>query len=547
MNRPRGDRLKLTDPQDLTIPPESAPRTAVHLRTRSPRRWLTKRGEAKIPFEAALNTKDRSLTATTRDTSKIEPKTDSVFEHTLYPRADIHADAGKLARFLTELRYEAIPDNVVQTAKAVTLDTLGCIIAGTDTPLGNKILEAYKGGLTTNGCRIPGTSYRTSPSVAAKVNAWLSDVLDYEDVAVGHPSATVIPASLAMAEHVQATPKQFLTGVIAGYEAGLRVHDATQASPEVYRRFAVYHAWHGIAAGAAAMAVSGGTDEQFRSALGHAAANTNVPLWYVQYGRPAHDLKANYGQMARGGVDAALCAHNDIIGPFSMLSDAERGFAYQIGSDNFEPSHLSADLGTRWRTSETALKPYPSCGFFHTSIEAAATLVNEHRIDYLEVSEVRVQCFSRITEWLSDVNPTTPIDAQLSIEYVSAMALLSKEPGREWFSPSTMAHPDLPELMKKIKIEVDPIAEQEFWNNGQYMSTVTIRLQNGTTYSRRVDWPSGHWRRPFSDSDLERKFLGNIRGTAVESHGTEIMDRVMNLELSDSMDPLLSILGAARV
>ncbi|OCK57454.1 hypothetical protein LMTR3_21325 [Bradyrhizobium sp. LMTR 3] len=30
-------------------------------------------------------------------------------------------------------------------------------------------------------------------------------------------------------------------------------------------------------------------------------------------------------QMALGGIDAAICARRDIIGPFAMLSDAERG------------------------------------------------------------------------------------------------------------------------------------------------------------------------------------------------------------------------------
>ncbi|TIS17631.1 MAG: MmgE/PrpD family protein, partial [Mesorhizobium sp.] len=122
--------------------------------------------------------------------------------------------------------------------------------------------------------------------------------------------------------------------------------------------------------GAAAMVVSGGSEEQFRSALGHAAANTNLPLWYVQYGRPAHALKANYGQMALGGIDAAICARRNIIGPFAMLSDSERGFARIIGSDQFDPSQLSANLRQIWRTKESSLKAFPCCAFLHTTIDA---------------------------------------------------------------------------------------------------------------------------------------------------------------------------------
>ncbi|MER8836960.1 MmgE/PrpD family protein [Mesorhizobium sp. M0909] len=466
------------------------------------------------------------------------------FEHILFPRSSIHEDAGLLAHFLASLRYEDIPTDVVDTAKLITLDTLGCIIAGADTPLGEKILAAYNGGPGPTGCCIPGTSLKLAPSLAAKVNAWLADVLDYEDDAAGHPSATVIPAALAMAEHVGATPQQFLSGVVAGYEAGLRLHDATQATPEVYRRFAVYHAWHGMAAGAAAMTVVGGTEEQFRSALGHAAANTNIPLWYVQYGRPAHALKANYGQMALGGLDAAICARHNIVGPFAMLSDAERGFAMIIGSDQFQPKHLSAELSTVWRIRESSLKAYPCCGFLHTTIEGVSKLVAAHNIDYQNVTKLRVRTFKRIPEWFSDAAPASDIDAQFSVQYVSAMALLSVEVGREWYSPAMMRNPIVSDLMQRIEIEVDPIAEKAFWDLDQNLSSVTILTKSGQSFSLTIDWPDGHWKRPRNSADTETKFQRNVRGTLLERQSDDIIEQVMNIDRSHSLNKLFSLLTA---
>lgn len=463
-------------------------------------------------------------------------------EHILFPREPIHEDAGVLARFLTDLRHEHIPDDVLHMAKLVTLDTIGCIVAGTETPIGKNVLAAYDTGSTADGCCVPGTLLQLSPSLAAKVNGWLSDVLDYEDTASGHPSATVIPAALAVAEHLKVTPKQFLTGVVAGYEAGLRLHDATRASPEAYRRFAVYHAWHGVAAGAAAMVVSGGTEEQFRSALGHAAANTNIPLWYVQYGRPAHALKANYGQMALGGVDAALCARQDIIGPFAMLSDAERGFARIIGSDQFDPSQLSAALMEDWRTRKVMLKKFPSCAFLHTTIDAVSQIATTHNIDPNNLEKLQIRCFSRILEWFSDKAPSSAIDAQFSVEYVSAMTLRSIAPGREWYSPSLMADPNIAALLKKIEVGVDPVAEEAFWNDDQYMSTVTAFMKTGEAYSASVDCAPGDWRRPFSDTDVAEKFLRNVRRTPLEEQGAQIIEKTMHLDRLSSLKELTDLL-----
>lgn len=472
--------------------------------------------------------------------------TQSPFEHVLFPRAAIHRDAGLLTQFLTDLTFDDLPSAVVHTAKVIVLDTIGCIAAGADTPLGRDIVAAYNTGNVESGCCVPGTSLRIAPATAAKVNGWLSDVLDYEDVAVGHPSATVVPAALAMAQHLNASPTQFLLGVVAGYEAGLRVHDATRASQEAYRRFAVYIAWHGLAAGAAAMAVAGGSEEQFRSALGHAAANTCLPLWYVQYGRPAHALKSNYGQMALGGVDAALCARQNIVGPFAMLSDPERGFARIIGSDQFDPSHLSADLTRRWRTSETSLKAFPCGAALHTTIDAIAQIVHTHHVEHHDIEQLQIRCFSRIPEWFSDDAPATAIDAQLSVQYVSAMSVLSIEPGRHWYSPSTMADPRVAELMKKIVIEVDPVAEQAFWNNDQYMSSVTIVTRDGRTLDSTVEWAPWNWHRPFNDSDVAKKFLSNVRGTPLEKYSMEIVDRTMNIDQSASLAELLGLLSTTE-
>ncbi|CDZ41501.1 MmgE/PrpD family protein [Neorhizobium galegae bv. officinalis] len=463
-------------------------------------------------------------------------------DHILYPKHPKHRDAGALAAFLAELRFEELPYDVVHKSKQIILDTIGCIAAGTDTPLGRSLLEAYGGEAKTRGCVIPGAEISVGPSIAAKLNAWLSDVLDYEDVASGHPSATVIPAAIAMAEYLHSSPQRLLVGVVGGYEAGIRLHDATQASPEVYKRFAVYHAWHGLAAGAAAMVVSGGNEEQFRSALGHAAANTSLPLWYVQYGRPAHSLKANYGQMALGGIDGALCARQNITGPFAMISDQERGFARIIGSDNFNPERLSAGLREVWRIRESSFKAYPACAFLHTTADAIDSLVRQNSIDHQKITKVTIRCFSRIPNWFSDTAPASDIDAQLSIQYVSAMSLLSIQAGRGWYSPSLLEDQTVAELMKKIEIEADPVAEEGFWKDRMYRSTVTITTTEGHPLTMTVDWAPGHWRRPFGDDDLAKKFMGNVKGTTLENNGQQIVDLVMNLERSVSLDNLWAAL-----
>ncbi|KAA3448186.1 hypothetical protein C7I87_23045 [Mesorhizobium sp. SARCC-RB16n] len=469
----------------------------------------------------------------------------SRFEHTLFPRAEVHEHAAQMARFLCQLSFDDLPGEVIRLAKLVALDTIGCIIAGTQTDLGRQVIAAYETGSGPQGCSVLGTALRLAPSQAAKVNAWLSDILDYEDTLSGHPSATVIPAALAMAEHRTESSRQFLTGLVAGYEAGVRLHDATRATPEAYRRFASYHAWHGVAAGAAAMAILGGSEDQFRSALGHAAGNTNIPLWYVEYGRPAHALKANYGQMALGGVDAALCAGQGIIGPFSMLSDPERGFAAIIGSDRFDPAQFSTDLGSTWRITKTCFKGYPACYALHPTIGAILAIQKEHDVNPANIENVCILGGAKLASWFSYGMPSSELDGQFSVQYVAAMLLLSKEPGVIWHSSSTWDDPDVRALLAKIAVDVDPEADAALWKGEAQRASVSISLKDGKTYYATVDWPPGHPRNPLRDTEIERKFERNLQGTFLEKRTAQILEMAMSLDRHDSkITDLVTLLRA---
>ncbi|WP_065746830.1 MmgE/PrpD family protein [Bradyrhizobium sp. LMTR 3] len=85
--------------------------------------------------------------------------------------------------------------------------------------------------------------------------------------------------------------------------------------------------------------------------------------------------------------------------------------------------------------------------------------MNAHEIDYKNIDRVQIGSFTRTSESFCDSAPSTDIDAQLSMEYVSVAPLS----GREWYSPSLMTSPTVAGLMKKIEIELDPVAQQAFW------------------------------------------------------------------------------------
>ena len=89
--------------------------------------------------------------------------------------------AGDYAEFVSEIRFDALPQSVVDTVKLFILDTLGVSLAGTTAPACAELVEQVRewGGtpqssLVNFGGKVP------SPH-AAFVNATLAEARDFDD------------------------------------------------------------------------------------------------------------------------------------------------------------------------------------------------------------------------------------------------------------------------------------------------------------------------------------------------------------------------------
>jgi len=124
---------------------------------------------------------------------------------------------------LAELLARPVSDKDRQRASLLLLDWTGCAVAGQAEPAGQKITTAFPDEIG-NCTRIGAT--KSSPLMAALHNGCLGNVLEMDDVdkrAVLHAGPTVIPAALAMAEHIGASAKDFLDAIVVGYEATIRI------------------------------------------------------------------------------------------------------------------------------------------------------------------------------------------------------------------------------------------------------------------------------------------------------------------------------------
>ena len=132
----------------------------------------------------------------------------------------------RLSEYIVNLKFSDLPRDVVKGAKLCFLDWLGVTLSGSKEPL-THILSAVaeeQGGKPQ--ATLIGRKKKVSLLQAALINGGASHALDFDDVhlgMMGHPSAPVFPAILALGEWKKITGEQFISAFIAGFEAECRV------------------------------------------------------------------------------------------------------------------------------------------------------------------------------------------------------------------------------------------------------------------------------------------------------------------------------------
>src|SRR3979490_3385465 len=132
-----------------------------------------------------------------------------------------------VASFVSGLRYERIPADVIARIKLLVLDSLGCAIYGADLAWSRILRETLAEVDQTTSASVWGTSDRLSSPHAVLVNGSLVQSFELDDVhrvGVLHVGAVTLPPLTAVVEtRPGLTGRDFLRSAVAGYEIGPRV------------------------------------------------------------------------------------------------------------------------------------------------------------------------------------------------------------------------------------------------------------------------------------------------------------------------------------
>ena len=331
-------------------------------------------------------------------------------------------------------------------ARLHLLDWVGCTVAGARESDAERVrgLAQAEG---TGACSIIGGA-RAGPQAAALANGPAGAILEMDDVdrrALLHPGPVVMPAALALAEHLGVTSGDaLLDAVVRGYEVMIRIGRAAGASH--YRFFHPTGTVGGFGAAAAGASLMGLDDERTAWALG-LAGQQGAGLWRARH-EPGSVKALHDGRAAANGVASALLARDGFRGPLRVL-EGEQGFFPAMAPDA-DPEAVLIPAHS-WFMHEVSFKPHAACRHAHPTIDAALAL--RARIAGLP-DTVRVETYRDSVLFCDKPAPTTVPEAKFSLQHSVAVALIRGDAGLDSFEPAALTDPEIAAMRARVSVAV---------------------------------------------------------------------------------------------
>lgn len=453
-----------------------------------------------------------------------------------------------LATYAASLKFRDLPPEVVAITKTAVLNILAAAIGGAQTRIGGLHLGLAKelgGGVQQ--ATLLGDGTRVSRAVAAYANGSLAFALDYEDVCqyVLHPGPIVVPAVLAVGESLQATGRQLIESVVAGYEVGTRIGWAMQPSPE--RGSQVWGQQYTPFASCAAVGnLLRLKPEQMDAAFGVAGTYAPVPSAYKYFGivaetRPMREAKLGWGWMSMAGTMGALSAAAGFRGGHGIL-DGREGFWIMGGSDRCDFPKMLQGLGTEWLILGTDFKLHPSIAWSHPPFVALQRLIAEHRIKPAQVVKARV--WNVGVPRIADFAPAGAVDAQFSLPYAVATTLLGLPLTPALYAEKTLRSAKVRAMLARIECLSDPQMDMDWFQGNRMRSRVEVTLTDGRVLEASATFPGD--KPTYGHEQVVAKLVAMSDGLLDSARVAQIVAAVDRLDKLDDVGKLARLLVPAK-
>ena len=451
----------------------------------------------------------------------------------------------RLAHFVASTGFADLPTGVVEQAKKLTLDAVGCAILGSRARTAatySKVVSAFgQSGEST----VVGNPWRGSAFAAALLNAAFMHQTELGVAvarAVVHPSAAVVPAALSVCEREHGTGKDLLRSVALGCEALIRfgyTMASDPAAPEGDNPPSLLQGWippillSPLGSSTAASVLLGVTEDALHHAWGLAA--NLCPATVIKIQKDGVTGRALFmGVGSANGILAADLAAKGVAGLADITGDW-----MPVIVPAFDTTWITRGLGTNYEMTDVLFKQYGIVGTIFPPLEAMFALLEEHSFRPDDIEEITVEGYRR-TVWMERPVPaSTPEGAKSHLGYALATAIVFRDRGLllHELSAEVLVNETVVGLAKKIHAVLNADYQLLYPIKGD-KSLVRVRLKDGRCLEKEVDLRLiGRYYAP-TRNDVEAKFERVCAGILDPARVHEIAKLVWNIDSVDDVGEL---------
>ena len=445
--------------------------------------------------------------------------------------------AQQLGKVAFQITQDGLSPELRREASRRILDVIGNSIAATNQPatqVVNNIVKSWAGpadSFAIGASKLPAAA-------AALLNGTLAHAMDFDDThlpSVLHPSASVVPAALAVGSKLGSKPTEVLDAITFGIEVtcrlGMAGFDRKLGNSVFFERG--FHATSICgtlgSAVAAAMLMKLNADE-ITSAIGISAS---MGAGLLEANRTGGTVKRMHcGWAAHGGVVAAELAQAGLTGPPTVI-EGRFGFMQAYCGDQVNLDEITDGLGSTWVLPDLFFKPYPCNHFTHTGIDAARTLkakgVTPDQIVSIDLGVPSPVLRTIAEPRESKIKPESGYHAAFSGPFTVAAAFY-RENGlglfHEDFEDESAHDPEILALAAKVNVNASEECDAIF--PFQFPAVLTAHLKDGTSMTEKVLVNRGGPKNPLTDAELALKFESNVRDSLKPDQAREVAHTIFD-------------------
>src|SRR6476660_641515 len=422
------------------------------------------------------------------------------------------------------------------------LDSLGCCIAA----LGAGPVEACRAQVTDFGgagpCALIGDG-KANPVYAAFWHTALVRYVDFMDNFLA-PTETCHTAdnfgvALTIADYVGGSGRALMLAVALAYTVQSRFVDHANFMTRGFDHTAQL----AFSLNAAAGKLLGLSEPKIADAIAMAAVSD--ASFAVVRAKPLSQWKGlASAQSALGAMNTLFLARRGVEGPLQVVEGP-------LGIDHLLRMKINIDWDKQGYEGvvESTIKKYNSMIHTQSAVQCMVELAKQNKIDPGKIVSIETEVFQLAYDFAGgglygrDRVIQTKEQADHSLPYLLAVALLDGDVQPSQFKPDRIIKPDVQSLLKKVSVRPSHEFTEEYPK--KMPAKIIVRLQDGRVIEHEVQDFPGLASRPFTWEESVEKFDRLTASHADEGTCREIKDAVHSLENIQVAD-LMALLGHVK-